>query len=282
MEQKCYEIFKKCFPELTCDFDNFSKLCRARERKELYRYVGDTLVGFLYYHRNKISILCVDPAYQNNGYGSSLLEEAENEIKKGDYKDIVLGRSKILLAAVCTKEEYYERKGARFFKRRGYTSLGYCEDMSMDLSTFDITKTKYSSEIPGIEFGFYKGDKKDLLDAVRKVDKGWLEIYECDDMVPYVATKDGKVVSFCTIGDSDVTKLSNCDTIVANIGCVGTVPEMRKKGIGLTLVAKATEILKNKNVNIGHIHYTGVAPWYRKLGYETYIYYWFAHKKISN
>ena len=54
-------------------------------------------------------------------------------------------------------------------------------------------------------------------------------------------------------------------------GCVGTLPEYRKKGIGLTMVKKVTEILKEEGYDYSYIHFTGVAPWYEKLGYETIL-----------
>lgn len=282
MEMQCYEIFRNCFKEFTLDFESFKRLTFRKGIKILTKKVDDKIVGYIIYYKNRINLLCVDPSFQNQGIGSELLAKAEEDITStNEYKDIVLGRSKILLASVCTKDEYYERKGAHFFKRRGYTSLGYCEEMSLDLSKYDINKTKYNHDIEGVSFDFFKGSKEDLLAAVALVDKAWLDCFDSPECI-YVAMKDDKVVSFCNITVGDVTKLTNENSLVGNVGCVGTIPSARKQGIGLTLVAKATEILKERGVNIAHIHYTGVAPWYRKLGYETYIYYWFAHKKINN
>ena len=57
---------------------------------------------------------------------------------------------------------------------------------------------------------------------------------------------------------------------VGGPGCVGTVPEFRRKGIGLTMVAKVTEIFADEGFDVSYIHYTGVADWYAKLGYRTF------------
>ena len=54
-------------------------------------------------------------------------------------------------------------------------------------------------------------------------------------------------------------------------GCVGTVPACRRKGIGLKMVQNVTAILKRESYDLSCIHYTGVAPWYGKLGYETVL-----------
>ena len=54
-----------------------------------------------------------------------------------------------------------------------------------------------------------------------------------------------------------------------SIGCVGTVPEYREKGIGLAMVAHATQILKEAGCDKSFIHYTALEKWYGRLGYET-------------
>ncbi len=58
---------------------------------------------------------------------------------------------------------------------------------------------------------------------------------------------------------------------VGGPGCVGTLPEYRNKGIGLIMVKHVTQILKEEGYDYSYIHFTGVAPWYEKLGYKTTI-----------
>lgn len=54
-------------------------------------------------------------------------------------------------------------------------------------------------------------------------------------------------------------------------GCVGTLPEYRDRGIGLTMVKHVTGILREEGYDYSYIHYTYLAPWYEKLGYKTVI-----------
>lgn len=54
-------------------------------------------------------------------------------------------------------------------------------------------------------------------------------------------------------------------------GCVGTLPEYRDKGIGLTMVQHVTQILKEEGYDYSTIHYSYLASWYEKLGYKTII-----------
>ena len=51
-------------------------------------------------------------------------------------------------------------------------------------------------------------------------------------------------------------------------GCVGTIPEYRRRGIGLEMVRLATEILRNDGFDLSWIHYTHLEHWYMKLGYK--------------
>jgi hypothetical protein len=37
------------------------------------------------------------------------------------------------------------------------------------------------------------------------------------------------------------------------------------------MVKHVTQILKDEGYDISFIHYTGVAPWYEKLGYNTIV-----------
>ena len=54
-------------------------------------------------------------------------------------------------------------------------------------------------------------------------------------------------------------------------GCVGTVPEYRKQGIGLEMVRRATNVLIEDGFDISWIHYTHLPQWYEKLGYQTIL-----------
>lgn len=67
---------------------------------------------------------------------------------------------------------------------------------------------------------------------------------------------------------------------MGSVGCVGTIPKKRKLGIGLAMVAKATEELKNHGCDVSWIHFTYLDWWYGRLGYETYLRFWFGYKSL--
>ncbi len=139
------------------------------------------------------------------------------------------------------------------------------DEMALRLSGFSPD----AADIPvpdGTAFGFYRGDLETLRRAVRRVDESWPELYRAETRV-YCGFVGGEIASFCMLEDMGV-----CDGVrFAGPGCVGTLPERRRQGIGLKMVQNATAILKAEGYDYSYIHYTGVAPWYARLGYRTVL-----------
>ena len=76
-----------------------------------------------------------------------------------------------------------------------------------------------------------------------------------------------KIAAFCLLEDWGVQE----GLRIGGPGCVGTVPEYRKQGIGLEMVRLATELVQNEGFDISWIHYTHLEKWYSKLGYHTIL-----------
>ncbi len=159
-----------------------------------------------------------------------------------------------------------------FFNQEGIRSIKkgkIFDEQIMWLDDFDCSKYEKEHETSVI-FGYYEGMSEKLLEAVGKVEEGWLDIYKQPQRV-YCALVDGEIASFCIIEDMGQHEFEGKKVHVGGPGCVGTVPEYRNRGIGLTMVKYATQILKDEGFDISYIHYTGVGPWYEKLGYETIV-----------
>ncbi len=54
----------------------------------------------------------------------------------------------------------------------------------------------------------------------------------------------------------------------ATIGCVGVAPHMQGRGIGTALVARASEILRDRGAGACHIGWTGRESFYTRAGYR--------------
>ena len=115
----------------------------------------------------------------------------------------------------------------------------------------------------GIVFDEYHGDLAALHDAVCRVDGDWVQYFNEGDRV-YCAFEEKKIVAFC--GLTDMGRVQGLH--IGGPGCVGTLPEFRRQGIGLEMVRLATDIFRQEGFDLSWIHYTHLAPWYQKLGYQ--------------
>lgn len=142
-----------------------------------------------------------------------------------------------------------------------------CDEMLLCLKEFD--PHSYTKELDGdVTFGEYHGNMETIQEAVRKVEPNWAYYYNGEQRI-YCGYVNGEIASFCLISDFGEHTINSRKLKIGGPGCVGTIPEYRNRGIGLTMVKKITQLLQEEGYDYGYIHYTGVAPWYAKLGYLT-------------
>ena len=119
-----------------------------------------------------------------------------------------------------------------------------------------------------VHFGFFDGDYDALSGAVYKVGPHWVPHYVPGERI-YCGYAGDEVVSFCLLQNFGTATYYGKTVRVAGPGCVGTVPEFRRQGIGLRMIRNATNILMFAGYDLSYINWTGVARWYGHLGYET-------------
>ena len=138
-------------------------------------------------------------------------------------------------------------------------------ELIMDLRRSAPEPPPYS--YPGdITFGEYHGESGKLKETVALVDEEWVQYFNDRNKV-FCAFDRDKIASFCILEDWGNLE----DLRIGGPGCVGTVPEYRKQGIGLEMVRRATNVLIEADFDISWIHYTHLAHWYEKLGYRTIL-----------
>ncbi len=121
-----------------------------------------------------------------------------------------------------------------------------------------------------VTFGFYDGDPEVLKEAVRAVVPHWVEFFNEDSRV-YCGYVNNEIASFCMIENFGEHTVNGMKWKIGGPGCVGTVPEYRDRGIGLTMVKNVTQILLEEQYDYSYIHYTYETGWYSKLGYKTFL-----------
>lgn len=155
-----------------------------------------------------------------------------------------------------------------FFREEGIRNMPedwVFTELIMDLRG-DMPNVPPPHHPDGITFGECYGDIAALRDAVYQVDKDWVQYFNEGNRY-YCAFDGEKIVDFCNLADmGQVNGLH-----IGGPGCVGMVPEYRERGIGLEMVRRATETFRRDGFDLSWIHYTHLAHWYTKLGYQPVI-----------
>lgn len=139
------------------------------------------------------------------------------------------------------------------------------DEQVLDLHTFSTENVSIACPAH-ITFGWFQGDVSALQEAVREVDADWVQYFRSGERA-YCAFDGERVVSFCLVDEMG----TYAGLRIGGPGCVGTVPAYRQQGIGLKMVQKATEILREEGFDLSYIHYTHVGHWYARLGYRTVL-----------
>ena len=257
-----FEIFKGCFPQLVIDEATFSRLAFGGATK-VFRSDG----GFACTEGSRFTLLCVAPQYQRNGEGTRLLKLCEEHIKHNGGTAAALSGN-MFSGAVAESRE--------FFEKHGYSLGG--EFVEMELKLGDFTVPDY--EIPyDAQYGFFDGSIDELRRAVAEVDEEWVQYFNEDGLF-FCCFVNGEIASFCIIGEDEDCLLSDASTKTGSIGCVGTVPKFRRRGLGLHMVALGAHWLKERGCDNVFIHYTHLEGWYGKLGAETFLRFSPAEKRL--
>lgn len=258
-----FDMFKMCFPELEIGKEVFERISGIDRGVLLTHEIKGETAAFALVEQNALRLLCVLPEQQRKGIGTLLLAKAEQLIAQNGYSEIIVGGSSSELFIGAPSQS------AGFFEKHGYVSDGTYDEMTR--SMHDFLAEDFDLPVPQeVSFGWYNGGQEELHRAVRDVDEGWVQYFTADSRV-FCGFAAGEIASFCLVDYDSECILSDGSNKVGVIGCVGTVHSFRRKGIGLKMVALASECLSQNDCDLCFIHYTGVSRWYAKLGYRTFL-----------
>ncbi len=166
------------------------------------------------------------------------------------------------------KQLTYEERKKQMEKELGavFCENGTYAEMSMDLEKYEHREMPMPENI---RFGYFDGAVEQLRAAIAAVDEEWVQYFQAEDRV-FCGFDGERIAAFCIVKEDAECLLSDGVLKIGSIGCVGTVPEYRRQGIGLYMVALATQYLKERGCQKGYIHYTHLDHWYSRLGYRTF------------
>lgn len=261
-EEYC-EIFCLCYPQFRMRAETFQSLLINEASHIITRRGNGRTAGFAVVEGPALRLICVRPEYQRRGIGAELLSEAEGYVREKGFDCLLTGgvSSKFLIGA--------DRNTAGFFEKNGFETVGGCDELLIRLKDFSFDESAFRGHLCA-EYGWYHGDTETLHRAVAEVDESWVQYFDGKGLV-YAASVDGEIASFCLVSTDVKNYLSDAFGRVGMPGCVGTVPKFRSRGIGLEMTARVTQYLKEAGMDISFIFFTGVADWYKKLGYEIFM-----------
>ena len=261
--EKYREIFCLCYPQFRMSKEHFEELILREDTHIITYREGGEPVGFAVTEGAALRLICVTPEARHRGIGSQLLADAERYVSDQGFDKLYVGgvSSKFLIGA--------DKAAAGFFEKNGFDTVGSCDELMIALDDYSFDESQFKGHLTA-EYGWYHGDTETLRQAVASVDESWVQYFDSDSRV-YAATVRGEIASFCLVSTDVTNYLSDACGRVGMPGCVGTVPKYRDRGIGIELVARVTQYLKESGMDISFIFFTGVADWYKKLGYKVFM-----------
>ncbi|MBR3668280.1 MAG: GNAT family N-acetyltransferase [Ruminococcus sp.] len=273
MKQELCNIFCSCYPQFGMGVERFESLILGENTRVITHCENGLPLGFAVTEGADLRLICVDPTSQRRGIGSLLLEKAEEQVRAQGFEMLYTGgvSSKFLIGA--------DKETAGFFEKKGFSAVGGCDEMLLHLKDYTFDERAFRGHLTA-EYGWYKGSTEALHRAVAEVDSSWVQYYEEGSSV-FAATVNGEIASFCLVNTDVTNYLSDAYGRVGMPGCVGTVPKFRDQGIGIEMIARVTQYLRDCGMDISFIYFTGVADWYKKLGYEIFMTEVFMQKQLG-
>ena len=276
--KKCYEVFCCCFDYIPVCFRVFLEKLNSCRIITITSY--ERLIAFAAIENNHIAVLCVHPDYQGRGYGRNLLNKCEREIFSQGYDKIILGRnsSDFVWGALINSSSHH------FFERYGYTASNGC--LNMFLYTDDFSYETFSEKYhqpEDLKLIVSRGaDNDKIISAVKKVEPKWAGFfYPQKNKDILLAVLKDEIAGFMTLDYNADTIITDEESKTGLLGYVGVVPEKRNRGIGRSMVAYGTELLKRSGCTEAFISYTSLDTWYSAIGYEEYLWFWMGGKNMT-
>ncbi|OPJ60778.1 GNAT family N-acetyltransferase [Clostridium oryzae] len=230
-----------------------------------------------------INSIIVDMHYRKQGIAKKLLSEAEKDLKAAGVKNIhVAGDTYHFFPGIPSECIFAEE----FFNSMGYKIEGESYDLIADISKVDF------SRLPGISLNRDSRYAVKLLDINEKAElysffercfpgrwyEEFLEFFEMGmEDRDVVVMKDGdKIIGFAHIYDNKskfigapVYWRQSLGSNYGGLGPIGIDEAYRKCGLGLLILYKALEILKQRNVENMVIDWTSrqIINYYGKFNF---------------
>ncbi|GCF06490.1 GNAT family N-acetyltransferase [Dictyobacter arantiisoli] len=281
--------------------ERLHKVLNGPEPHHFVARVNGEIVGFAATFKSirdgerigQLAALIVHPDKQRGGIGTALHDTALAHFQDVEVQDIQLGSiTPRFWPGVPTNLPV----AVAFFNARGWTTSETVYDLSQDLSTYR-TPDAIVERVKKEGITITAATSQNVTDALAfeaKEFSGWLPLYErIADLGDYrdiliARDSDGTVLGTLIMYSAINSHPERIDLIWQGIlgedagalGAVGVAESARNRGIGIALVAGASELLKSNNVKNSFIDWVTLTDFYAKVGYNKWRKYNYSRRNL--
>jgi beta-N-acetylhexosaminidase len=230
-------------------------------------------------------VVLVDPSHRRRGVGRALHDQALEHLRGLGLRTIRLapGPASYFWPGVPTDLP----EAWAFFRALGWTSDERAVDLVLDLATY-ATPAWVLERAAALGATFAPATMDDA-DSVASFERAHLPGWERFFAAPFASGEpsdvmvargpDGVVLGTVLVHGPDaawhgpLTWARRLGERCGAVSAVGVAREARGRGVGLALVAQATELLRARGLARSYVGWTWLRDWYARLGYRTWMEY---------
>jgi len=216
-----------------------------------------------------IPFLVVEPAHRHRGIGRALLDRATGLLAHAGRTVITAGSGGGVSVWPGVPTDL--TPACRLFERAGWSADHQTFDLLQDLADYATpAAVSIRARSAGLSAAVEPAGAE-VLAFERREFSHWLPYYERPSGdVLVVRDEHGTVVAAALVDGPGVASpfAPMLGPAAATIGCVGVAAQRQGHGIGTYLLARASELLRQRGAHICHISWTTRASFYRRLGYR--------------
>ncbi len=271
------------------DFQRFQQVLAAPRAGHFVARSQGQVIGFVATSQSPswgqqvgyIQALLVAPAWQKQGLGSALLEQALTHLRAEQVDALRLGgHAPRFWCGVPANLPAIQN----FFQARGWEAGETVYDLSQDISQYTTPPAIYQ-RMEKEQVALTTATSADIADVLAFEERefpNWLPHYErlakLGDYQDILLARDqrtGAVVGTLLMSTPH-SHVSRTDVVwrvllgadAGSMGAVGVASAEQGRGIGIALVARASDILRERGTRTCYIDWVVITDFYAKLGYQ--------------
>jgi beta-N-acetylhexosaminidase len=234
------------------------------------------------------SIVCimVDDQCQRKGIGTHLVTEATKQLHPKGIKRLSLGSGgcSYFWPGVPSNLDL----AISFFKKLGWNYSEKSVDMTIELPGYK-TPSGVLEKVGRLGFTLEfssKNQAEEVLEFEKNNFPEWYKYFvsavaenRFNDILLALSPRNRVLGSLLVDRNKKVWDRLLGNSVGA-LGALGVSNDFRGKGIGLSLAAKGTEVLRDSNVKVCYLGWTWLIDWYGSLGYKVWREYQMATRDV--